>query len=113
MSDANTLIIAAGPQDCTHGRPLLLINFDPAVRFRGLPKLDMREVSGEVQEEREREQMEAVKDVRRKCNEAQEFGKPRTRRDEREYRASFGGESGSEEKAWWAETMNGFEFVYE
>lgn len=112
MSDGGTLIIAAGPQDRMHGQRLLLINFDPAIRFRGLPKLDMREVSGEEQAEREREQKEAVKDGRRKCSEAQEMGEPRMPRGEREDREGLGGELGREEKAWWVEMMNGFEFVY-
>lgn len=73
----------------------------------------MREASGEEGDEREGEQMETVKEVRRKCSEAQALGEPRTAWEERENRGDWDGQLGREERAWWVEMMNGFEFVYE
>lgn len=101
MSDASSVVIQTGPSTAAHGLPLLLVNFDPAIRFRGLPKLAMRE--GREQD-----------DGRRKCSEAQERGEPPKARTEREHRGGCAGELlGREEKAWWVEMRHGFEFVYE
>lgn len=95
MSDGSTLVFTAGSQDGTHGQPLILVNFDPAIRFRGLRKLDMREGSAGVVDGKEEEK------------------EPRRMRDAREERGSLGGERGSGERAWWVGLRDGFEFVYD
>ena len=109
--ESNMLVYMAGQGDGVTGRAIVMMNFDPAVKFLGLRRMDMRD-GMQVAEGAMENALRGV--VTRDEMARARAGEGRMRRkEEREMGHSskvtwYEGEA----RAWWMEIDNGFEFLW-
>ena len=102
--DGSILVYMDGQQDTQSGHAITIVNFDPAIKFRGLPKLDMRPGRQRTGEEQQR----VVEEVQARDRWARQWAAEwADRKAEGGRRAWF-----SEEVAAWREIGLGFEMIW-